>query len=125
MEIKQVQSVSVFVSDQERALNFYTKALGLELHLDATYSPGYRRIEVVPRGAATGIALVKPHPGQPDNLIGVTTSFVLSTDDLVGTYAELLDRGVEFVEPPAPQPWGGMQAIFADLDGNRFVLTEG
>lgn len=124
MEIKQVQSVSVFVSDQERALDFYTKALGFELHLDATYSPGYRWIEVAPRGATTGIALLKPYPGHPDDKIGVMTSFVLATDDIVGTYAELLDRGVEFVEPPTPQPWGSMQAIFADLDGNRFVLAE-
>lgn len=124
MEIKQVQSVSVFVSDQQRALDFYTNVLGLELHLDATYSPGYRWIEVAPRGATTGIALMTPCPGQPNTMIGVATSFVLSTDDIVGTYAELLDRGVEFVEPPTLQPWGGMQAIFADLDGNRFVLAQ-
>ncbi len=33
-------------------------------------------------------------------------------------------KGVQFVEPPAPQPWGVNQAIFQDPDGNTFVLVD-
>lgn len=33
-------------------------------------------------------------------------------------------RGVEFVEPPTKQPWGGILAQSLDQDANRFVLVD-
>jgi lactoylglutathione lyase len=124
MAIKLVRVVSVFVSDQDRALDFYTNALGFELRMDVPYGEGYRWVEVAPKGAETAIALVKPYPGQPGGQIGGLTSFVLSTDDIAATYEELRGRGVEFVEPPAMQSWGMMQAILADLDGNQSMMVQ-
>jgi hypothetical protein len=40
------------------------------------------------------------------------------------TYKDLNVKGVKFIEEPKIQEWGVMQAIFADLDDNRFVLVE-
>jgi uncharacterized glyoxalase superfamily protein PhnB len=124
MAIKLVRVVSVFVSDQDRATDFYTNALGFELRMDMPYGEGYRWIEVAPKGAETTIALVKPSPGQPNSEIGILTNFVLSTDDIAATYEELRGRGVEFIQPPAMQSWGMMQAILTDLDGNQLMLVQ-
>ena len=40
---------------------------------------------------------------------------------LVVAYRELVDRGVEFAQPPKKESWG-TSAIFKDPDGNSFVL---
>jgi catechol 2,3-dioxygenase-like lactoylglutathione lyase family enzyme len=45
-----VQSVSVPVADQDRALAFYTEVLGCELRTDIEVWPGARLVEVVPHG---------------------------------------------------------------------------
>ena len=48
-----VQSVSIPVADQDRALAFYTEVLGCELRTDIEVWPGARLVEVVPRGRAS------------------------------------------------------------------------
>jgi uncharacterized glyoxalase superfamily protein PhnB len=40
----------------------------------------------------------------------------------VATGEELSARGVEFVEPPAAQEWGGVMGTFKDPDGNLLVI---
>jgi len=46
----------------------------------------------------------------------------LTVDDVARTYEELAKRGVDFVSPPAKQPWGGVIAHFRDPDGNVLTL---
>ena len=58
----------------------------------------------------------------PD-LIGKNPTAILSTDDCQGTYEELKERGVTFIEAPQPRPFG-VQAIFQDLYGNRYALLQ-
>ena len=55
-----VQSVSIPVADQDRALKFYTEVLGCELRFDAEVFPGARLIEVVPPGSSVSIVLLSP-----------------------------------------------------------------
>lgn len=43
-------------------------------------------------------------------------------DDVVATFRQLQQRGVEFVREPVKEPWG-TSAIFKDEDGNQFVLS--
>ena len=43
--------------------------------------------------------------------------------DAQATYENLRDRGVTFSEPPTAQPWGMIQALFEDQDGNGYVLV--
>ncbi|HEX4661183.1 MAG TPA: VOC family protein, partial [Streptosporangiaceae bacterium] len=58
--ITQLRTVGVPVTDQSRALAFYSGTLGLEKRLDAPFGDGRRWIEVAPPGATTTIALVAP-----------------------------------------------------------------
>ena len=58
--ITQVGTVIVPVSDQDRAIEFYTQTLGFELRTDTPYGDGDRWVDVAPSGADTTIALVPP-----------------------------------------------------------------
>ena len=52
--IRRVGNVSLFVSDQDRAKDFYTRILGFELRQDAPLYPGMRVADV---GSGTGLFL--------------------------------------------------------------------
>lgn len=128
--IKQIGLVSVWVSDQDAALDFYVGKLGFEKVSDTGRDSEYRWVEVAPLNAETGITLVKPYPGMfhafgknPEDLIG-TSSFIFHTNDISKTHRELAEKGVVFTEEPAIQAWGLLQAQFVDQDGNSFVLVE-
>ncbi len=63
--ITHIETVAVYVSDQERAVRFYVDQLGFELRKDATMGTavgGPRWIEVAPAGARTVLVLFTP-PG--------------------------------------------------------------
>ena len=54
---------------------------------------------------------------------GAMGSGVFGTDDCRGTYAELSEKGVEFLEEPAERFYG-IEAMFRDNSGNWFSLTQ-
>lgn len=120
--ITHAATIGVYVSDQQRALDFYVGKLGFEVRRDEPMSPEARWIEVAPPGAQTALVPFTP-PGLEDR-IGTFASVVFDCDDIQATYEELRGRGVEFVEPPAMQPWGMIMAQFKDIDGNQFVLVQ-
>jgi catechol 2,3-dioxygenase-like lactoylglutathione lyase family enzyme len=117
--ITRIGSVIVPVSDQQRALSFYTETLGFETRMDAPFGGG-RWIEVAPVGAATTIALV----GAPKAPVpGIVVS--LATENADDAHAALVARGVDadaevlrmgdFVPP---------MFTFRDPDGNQFRMVE-
>ena len=117
--IKAVKFVSVYVSDQDAALAFYTQKLGFTVVTDQPMGPGARWIELKIPGAETGVVIVKPM--MPEHRIGGFMNMSFVADDVQRTYDELSARGVEFVQPPKTEQWG-TSAIFKDPDGNTFVL---
>lgn len=114
-----VRFVSVPVSNQDRAVEFYTKKLGFEVVRDEPMGSNERWIEVKPPNSEIVIVL---YPGSNDR-IGELQGIGFTSDDVQKSYEELRNRGVEFVEPAARASWGGMQAVFKDVDGNRFVIS--
>ncbi|MDB4970460.1 MAG: Glyoxalase/bleomycin resistance protein/dioxygenase [Myxococcales bacterium] len=119
--IKNVDFVSIPVTDQKRALAFYTEKLGLTVFTDQPFNETQRWIELKIAGAQTRVVLFTPEGHE--SRVGGFMNMTLSCDDLDKTYAELSARGVEFQGPPRKQPWGVM-AIFKDSEGNQFVLSE-
>ena len=111
---------SVMVDDQDKALAFYTTALGFNIATDQPMGPGQQRwIELRIPGAETRVVLFTAD-GHEDR-IGTFQGISFVTDDVAKTHAELVKKGVEFSEGPTKQEWG-TYAIFKDLDGNQFVL---
>jgi catechol 2,3-dioxygenase-like lactoylglutathione lyase family enzyme len=122
--ISQIGTVVVPVSDQDRAIEFYTEALGFEKRTDVPFGNGYRWVEVGPADAPTTIAIVPPPPGKPTG--NVETGIALNTDDVDAVHADLKARGVDVDEevsrmgdPVPPMFW------FRDPEGNTLLVVEG
>ncbi len=119
-ESMQVLSVSVPVSDQEQAKEFYVDTLGFELLVDNSWREGMRWIEVAPEGSATSLMLVNWLDPLLPSLYRV---MVIATDDIQAIHEELVAKGVFFELPPTEQA-NRMQAMFRDPDGNALVLLK-
>jgi catechol 2,3-dioxygenase-like lactoylglutathione lyase family enzyme len=117
--IRGIKFVSIPVTDQDRALAFYTEKLGFRVVTDQPFDEKQRWLELGIPGAETCIVLfnmgdaVKP---------GSLTNVVFWTDDVQGTADELKSKGVEFVMEPKRFDWG-TASIFKDVDGNRLMLS--
>jgi predicted enzyme related to lactoylglutathione lyase len=119
MAIKDVRVVSVPVSDQDRAKEFYVERLGFDVVQDLSMH-GMRWLAVAPKGGTTSLTLVTGFESMPP---GSLQGLVLTTDDIDADFAELSARGVPFDGPPRAQPWG-REAVVRDPDGNRLVLNQ-
>lgn len=115
---------SLFVSDEDKAVDFYTNKLGFRLVADFPTPFGGRFLMFAPPGGGANIVLTKPVPTIPAK-VGGMTNIAWEVDDLQATYEALKAKGVEFTMEPKQQPWGGTQAMFADQDGNIMQLHEG
>lgn len=135
--LKQLTNTQVWVRDQDEALAFYTEKLGLELREDVTVPEmgNFRWLAVgVPGQDDVAITLMAV-PGPPvfeestrdqiQSLLakGAAGGLFFSTDDCQASYEELKDRGVEFLQEPAEQPYG-IDAGFRDPSGNQFRMVE-
>jgi predicted enzyme related to lactoylglutathione lyase len=118
--ITQVKLVGIPVTDQQRALRFYTEQLGFAVATDQAFSERQRWIELRVANSATRVVLFTPE-GHEDR-IGTRFNGSFACDDVQATYRQLAARGVTFVAEPQQQPWGTF-AIFRDPDGNEFVLS--
>ena len=132
--INGINIVSVWVLDQDSAREFYTRKLGFELTNDIKLDNGMRWMTVRPPGS-TGQEFVLMDPAhsmldaqaaeQVRALVakGALSPGVMSTTDCRGDYKVLVERGVEFTQPPAERPYG-IEAILRDDSGNWFSFTE-
>jgi predicted enzyme related to lactoylglutathione lyase len=118
MTISRVQLLSVPVTDQDRARDFYVGVLGFELRIDTQLGPEMRWVMVVPRGAATALTLVTWFPTMP---AGSLKGLVLETDDLDGDLKRLTGLGVTITNGIENAPWGRF-VQFNDPDGNGIIL---
>jgi catechol 2,3-dioxygenase-like lactoylglutathione lyase family enzyme len=119
-ESMQIMSVSVPVSDQEQAREFYVDTLGFELLVDNSCREGMRWIEVAPERSVTSLMLVSWLAPLAPSLYRV---IVVTTDDIRPFHEELVAKGVSFELPPTEMS-NGTQAMFRDPDRNAIVLLE-
>jgi lactoylglutathione lyase len=122
--INHVGTVSLFVSDQDRAKDFYTKVLGFEVRQDAPMGPS-RWIAVAPKGAKTEVILYLPDQNWEHykQVVGKSQALTFDVTDMKAVQADLKSKGVKFVQEPDVQPWGTF-AIIVDSEGNHILLVE-
>ena len=132
-----ISTVQLWVHDQDTALEFYTRKLGMEVRADVTMAEmgGFRWLAVGPVGQPDVAITLMAIPGAPvmdpetaDQVRGLMAkgfagTVFLTTDDVHTTYKELLGRGVEFVEEPTEQPYG-IDTSFRDPSGNHLRLAQ-
>lgn len=130
--IRALSHATIYVNDQDEALEFYTKKLGFEVRTDARMD-NFRWLTVGPKDQKD-LELVLMKPGGMiddetrktlEELIakGAMGAGVFRTADCRATYEELKARGVEFRGEPAERPYG-IEAVFRDNSGNWFSLTQ-
>ena len=132
-----IATAQVWVHDQDEALEFYTRKLGMELRTDVTLAElgNFRWLTVGPAGQPDVSIVLMAIPGPPvmdsetaeqvRTLMakGFAGTVFLETDDCQATYEALAARGVEFSEKPEQRPYG-IDSGFRDPSGNSFRITE-
>ena len=125
---------SIFVLDQDEALEFYVGKLGLEVNTDVDM--GFMRwlTVSVPGDPDREILLERPGPPAHDDATAEqvrelitkgATGFALGlrTDDCRKTYEELSAKGVEFTEEPTEHVYG-IDVGLRDPFGNAMRIVE-
>jgi predicted enzyme related to lactoylglutathione lyase len=132
-----IANAQLWVHDQDEALEFYTKKVGLEVRADVTVPElgNFRWLTVAPPGQSDFAIVLMAIPGPPvidaetseeiRNLMakGFAGTVFLTTDDCEASYEELRGRGVEFTEAPEKRPYG-IDSGFRDPSGNSLRLTQ-
>jgi catechol 2,3-dioxygenase-like lactoylglutathione lyase family enzyme len=132
-----ISTAQLWVNDQDEALDFYTKKVGMEVRQDVTVPElgDFRWLTVGPAGQPDIAIVLMAIPGPPvmdaetagqvRELMskGFAGTVFLTTDDVRADYEELKSRGVEFTEEPEERPYG-IDAAFRDPSGNSIRLTQ-
>jgi uncharacterized glyoxalase superfamily protein PhnB len=132
-----IATAQLWVHDQDEALEFYTRKLGMEIRSDVTIPEmgNFRWVTVGPPGQPDMAIVLMAIPGEPvmdresaekvrDLMAkGFAGTVFLTTDDCQASYDELSSRGVEFTEEPEERPYG-IDSGFRDPSGNSFRLTQ-
>jgi catechol 2,3-dioxygenase-like lactoylglutathione lyase family enzyme len=121
-EITHMGRVIVPVSDQDKAIAFYTSRLGFSLIADVPFGEGDRWVEVAPKAGGTAIALVPP---QGDYQPGRMTGIALVSPDPRADHAEMQGNDVDVDE----ELMGGDGTVpllffFRDQDANQLMTVE-
>jgi catechol 2,3-dioxygenase-like lactoylglutathione lyase family enzyme len=128
-----VSHYTIWVTDQDEALDFYVGRLGLETRADIQLDfmrwltvgvPGQADLEII-------LAPLQPpvvDPGNADrarDLLskGILGNVILATPACRATYERLLAAGVEFIQDPVEQPYG-LECVARDPFGNQIRIGE-
>jgi predicted enzyme related to lactoylglutathione lyase len=123
--LQKIVYTSVLVTDQDKALAFYTKVLGFEKRVDNPTPDGPRFLTVGLAGQDFELVLWPGTPGRAQPVLGrVPASVTIATADCRATYEALKARGVRFETEVLEYPWGYI-ALFEDPDGNRLQVRQG
>lgn len=126
--ISKVIYVTLFVSDQDKALDFYTNKLGLEKRGDNPQPSGPRFVVVGVKGQDLQIVLWPGAKGSSKHVPGYTGyapgSVFLETDNVQKEFEVLRSHGVRFEEAEPIQLPYGKYATALDPDGNRITIRQ-
>ncbi|MBV9843276.1 MAG: VOC family protein [Sphingomonadaceae bacterium] len=111
--------VSVPVTDQTRARDFYTGVMNFALLREQEMQPGTRWIQLQPKSGGATIALVtwfdSLKPGGQQGLM-------VHVDDIAAEHARL-ERAGASPSPIGQEPWGRF-TMLEDPDGNGWIVAQ-
>ncbi len=124
-----IKLTSLFVDDQAKALEFYTRVLGFVKKSDVSAGK-YRWLTVVSSEEPNGTQLVlepKENPAAKTFQESIFKQGIPSTmffvDDIHKEYQRLKGLGVKFTKEPTRTP-GSTIALFEDTCGNLIQITQ-
>jgi catechol 2,3-dioxygenase-like lactoylglutathione lyase family enzyme len=121
-----IACVTLLVPDYDEAKAYYTEKLGFTAVEDTPLGEGKRWVLVAP-SVGPALLLAKAATEEQRARIGDQAGgrvfLFLHTDDFRRDYEAFAARGVTFTEAPREEAYGTV-AVFTDLYGNRWDLTE-
>ena len=124
-----IKVTTIYVDDQERALRFYTEALGFTKKTDFSQGP-YRWLTVASPDDPDGVELQLALNNNPAAAAYQQAIFqqgqpaiMFMTDDVRSDYERIKARGAEFTMPPT-QVTGSTIAMVNDTCGNLVQLAQ-
>ena len=128
-----VNTVGLYVRDQDEALAFYVEKVGFRVHTDAR-NGDYRWLTVQhPEQPSFQLGLFLPGPPTHDAATaqtlrevvakGAMPPLVLVVENCRAAYERMLARGVEFTQEPIER-FGSVDAGFRDPSGNGWKMIE-
>jgi catechol 2,3-dioxygenase-like lactoylglutathione lyase family enzyme len=126
-----IETVGLYVRDQDEALAFYVDKLGFQVHTDVR-NGDYRWLTVQhPEQPTFQLGLFKPGPpvmdaGTAQSLQAIVAKgamppLVLAVGDCRAAYERLREQGVEFTQEPIAR-YGAVDASFRDPSGNGWKM---
>lgn len=117
--ISRITHITIFVTNQEEAKEFFIQKLGFELHTDAMMGDGQRWLTLNAKDQKD-LEISLMIGTNPNQYIPV---LCIETDNCKKEYEELSAKGVTFMAEPKEEAWG-TGVVFADPFGNMYYLNE-
>src|SRR5262249_48342855 len=124
-----IKLTTIYVDDQEKALQFYTGVLGFAKKADFSQGP-YRWLTVTSPEESDGTELQLELNNNPAAKAFQEAMFqqgqraaMFYTDDVKGDYERIKARGADFTMEPVTSGWGTI-AMLNDTCGNLIQLTQ-
>src|SRR5262245_5709255 len=140
--ITRMSHTTLFVTDQDKAYDFYVNKLGFKVNTDVVMSgeecaegempQNFRWLTLNPPDQPDLEIILMPVTGLDEEATkaikllldkGVMGAGVWHTNDCRATYEELKKKGVEFKSEPREQFYG-IECIITDGCGNWFSMTQ-
>src|SRR5262245_4865565 len=124
--MKRLSLLSVYVKDQDAAIEFYKK-LGFVVAEDVPFGPQRCVTLRLPDDEVASVALNLAGTDEDRALVGKQGSsqplFGIETDDCMSEYRRMKNAGVKFHGEPKVQPYG-TGVTLEDLYGNKIYMNQ-
>jgi len=132
--VTKMSHTSLFVTDQDKAFDFYVNKLGFKVNTDVKMENGFRWLTLNAPDQPDLEIILFPVDGQNGFEEDVNKAFkfllekgvmgagALYTADCKATYQELKAKGVDITEPK--EQFYGIECIVKDGCGNWFSMTQ-
>ena len=128
-----IQSIGLYVHNQDEALDFYVNKLGFQVHTDVR-NGAFRWLTVQhPEQPSFQLGLYVPGAPMQDEATaqalralvakGAMPPMVMNVSDCRGMYDKLKALGVEFTQEPVER-YGNVDAGFRDPSGNGWKMIQ-
>jgi predicted enzyme related to lactoylglutathione lyase len=132
MELK-LSHCFVYVLDQDEALDFYTRVLGLEKRVDAQLEhmrwltvgpPGQPEIELNLMAVGPPLPPEDIEPARQLVAKGSMGAIIFRTDDCRAWFERVVESGAEIMQEPMEQSYGVIDCAFRDPSGNHLRISQ-
>jgi catechol 2,3-dioxygenase-like lactoylglutathione lyase family enzyme len=125
--MKTLRLFSLLVRDYEETIRFYTDKLGFTVSEDVTFCEDRSVVLSLRDSGEPGLALTLARTESDLVVVGQQAGsfplFALGTDDCLGEYRRMKERGVVFQGEPQSEPWG-TGVLLEDLYGIKIYLNQ-